>query len=119
MSAEDMHLKLQELQRQYEAVQAEKEQAEAETARMREAARLAEEAADSDFGMSLNGEFRGPSFHGTPRVSTNVFSQEPVFNYTGNLNLNRPNLTRQEESTPSETSVLRGNDSSDSECEYA
>ena len=112
MSAEDMQLKMQELQRRCEA-------AEAEAARAREAARQTEEAADSDFGMSLHGEFRGPSFHGTPGANTGVFSQEPVFNYTGNLDLNRPNLSRQEESTPKDSSVLRGNDSSDSECEYA
>ena len=131
MSAEDMQLKMQEQQRQIEALRAEKEQAAAEAARAREAAeaararetaRRAEEEADSEFGMSLNGDFRGPSFHGTPSIGTNVFAAEPAFNYTGNLNLSRPNLTRQDESTPKDTSVLRGNDSSDSEyseCEYA
>ena len=99
MSAEDMQLKMQEQQRQIEALRAEKEQAAAEAARAREAAEAAraretarrtEDEADIEFGMSLNGDFRGPSFHGTPSISSNVFAAEPAFNYTGNLNLSRP-----------------------------
>ena len=119
MSAEDMLLKMQEQQRQIEALQAEKEQT-AEAARARESTRQTEDAADSDFelldpishGMSVYG---GPPPHGPSRAG--LFSQEPAFNYTGNLNLTRPNLPRQQESTPTDSSVLRGNDSSDSECE--
>ena len=102
MSAEDMLLKMQELQRQCEALQAEKEQTAAEAARAKESTRQTEEAAESDFelldpighGTSAPRGNRGPSFYGTPRASPSVFSAEPAFNYTGNLNLTRPNLSR-------------------------
>ena len=70
MSVEDMLLKMQELQRQCEALQAEKEQTAAEAARARESARQTEEAAESDLeildGMSASTGIHGPSFHGTP-----------------------------------------------------
>ena len=70
MSAEDMLLKMQELQRKCEALQAEKEQTAAEAARARESARQTEEAAESDLeildGMSASTGIHGPSFHRTP-----------------------------------------------------
>ena len=70
MSAEDMLLKMQEQQRQIEALQAEKEQTAAEAARARESARQTEEAAESDLeildGMSASTGIHGPSFHRTP-----------------------------------------------------
>ena len=122
MSAEDMMLKMQEQQRQIEALQAEKDRAAAEAARARESTRQTEEAVDSDFEL-LDPISHGMTAHRSsqsrepPRANLNIFSQEPMFNYTGNLNLSRPNLSRQEESTPTNSSVLRGNDSSDSECE--
>ena len=102
MSAEDMLLKMQELQRQCEALQAEKEQTAAEAARAKESTRQTEEAAESDLelpdpighGTSAPRGNRGSSFYGTPRASPSVFSAEPAFNYTGNLNLTRPNLSR-------------------------
>ena len=131
MSQEAMINKMEEMQRTLDAMRAEKEQAEAETIRAAEEILQNEEAADSDI------EFRDPisgmssrlsnrrgslatSLFGTPRASPSVcpsvFATEPVFNFTGNLNLQHPNLTRQED-THKNTPI--GVDSSDSECEIA
>ena len=131
MSQEAMINKMEELQRTLDAMRAEKEQADAEAIRAAEEILQKEEAADSDI------EFRDPisgmssrlpnrrgslatSLFGTPRASPSVcpsvFATEPVFNFTGNLNLQHPNLTRQED-THKDTPI--GVDSSDSECEIA
>ena len=134
MSKEAMISKMEEMQRSLDAMNAEKEQkerAEAEAIRAAEEILLKEnEAADSDI------EFRDPitgmssrlsnrrgslatSLFGTPRaspsVNTNVFATEPVFNFTGNLNLDRPNLASRE---VTHTDTPKGGDSSDSECEF-
>ena len=128
MAEDDMINKMEELQRAYEALKAEKVQAAAEAARVTEVARQAEEAVDSDFKFhdpinhgrsTYRGSLRTPLF-GTPRESPNVFATEPVFNYTENLNLDRPNLPRPEENrTRTNTPISRGDESMDSECEYA
>ena len=130
MSEEAMINKMEEMQRTLDAMRAEKEQAEAETIRAAEEIIQNEEAADSDI------EFRDPisgrstrlsnrrgslatSIFGTPRASPsicpNVFATEPVFDFTGNLNLDRPNLARQENT---HTDTPEGGDESDSECEF-
>ena len=133
MSEEAMMNKIEEMQRTLEARRAVKARTQAETdaARAAEAAKQTEEATDSDI------EFRDPisgmssrlparrgslatSLFGTPRTSPSVFATEPVFNYTGNLNLDRPNLSRPEgPRTHTTTPTPRGDESSASECEYA
>ena len=128
---EEMQRNQEEMQRALETLRAEKEQAEAKTIREAEEIIQNEEAADSDIefrdpitGMSTRlSNRRGSqtnSIFGTPRASPSVcpsvFATEPVFNFTGNLNLDRPNFARQENT---HMDTPRGGDNSDSECEYA
>ena len=125
MSQAAMINKMEELQRALNTMRAEKEQTEARTIREAEEIIQSEEAAESDI------EFRDPisgmssrlsnrrgsqtnSLFGTPRASPSAFATEPVFNFTGNLNLDRPNLARQEDT---HKDTPKGGDNSDSECE--
>ena len=136
---ENLLKKLEELQKEVNRMRAEKEQTAAETNsaagaengrrnRKVDAARRAEETeneSDWDLHDPIASEiisFRGNN--GQVRVSpsnaaTNFFATEPVFEYTSNLNLERPNLSKPEEGqTQTNTPSQRGGESSDSECDY-
>ena len=131
MAEEDLLNKMEELRNAYDRLRAEKDQAAAEANRVAEAeaARRTEEAeyeSDWDFHDPIASEiitFRGnigPTGAGPRGTASNVFAAEPTFNYTANLNLDQPNLSKPEEGHyQANTPVQSGGESSDSECDYA
>ena len=140
MAEEDLLNKMEELRNAYDRLRAEKDQAAAEANRVAEAeaARRTEEAdaarrteeteyeSDWDFHDPIASEiltFRGnigQTGAGPRGTASNIFAAEPTLDYTANLNLDQPNLSKPEEGhSQANTPVQRGGESSDSECDYA
>ena len=137
MAEEDLLNKMEELKNAYVRIRAEKDLAAAEAKRAAEAkaarqaeeteaARRAEEAeyeSNWDFHDSIASEiitFRGNTWPAGAGSAPSVFAAEPTFDYTANLNLNQPNLSKPEEGhSQANTPVQSGGESSDSECDHA
>ena len=137
---ENLLKKMEELQNEVNRMRAEKEQTAAEANRVAgaeharrnrevDAARRAEETeneSELEFHDPIASEvltFRGSNGQegtGPRNVASDFFAAEPAFEYTANLNLDRPNLSKPEEGhTQTNTPSQRGGESSDSECDYA
>ena len=138
MAEEDLLKKMEELQSAVNRIRAEKDQAAAEANRIAgaEAARRNREADaakrteeteyESDWDFHTASEiltFRGNNGQagaGLRSTTPNFFAAEPALEYTANLNLEQPNLSKPEEGHPrANTPNQRGGESSDSECDYA
>ena len=138
MAEEDLLKKMEELQNTVNRIRAEKDQATAEANRIAraEAARRNREADaakrteeteyESDWDFHTASEiltFRGNNGQdgaGPRNTASNFFAAEPALEYTANLNLEQPNLSKPEEGhTQANTPNQRGGESSDSECDYA
>ena len=137
---ENLLKKMEELQNEVNRMRAEKEQAAAEASRKTgaeharrnrevDAARRAEETENEsewEFHDPIASEvltFRGSNGQedtGPRNVAADFFAAEPAFEYTANLNLDRPNLSKPERGhTQTNTPSQIGGGSSDSECDYA